>query len=97
MFFNFKKQIKETSNGNDKISLYNILYSSKLFIFHMILSPHEGSTRYPNNDKSKMAPGDYTEKSQIVSFSNNISIELEEIIEHIGKIILNRTCYESRS
>ncbi len=89
MFLNFKKQIKETSDGGNKISLYNILYSSELFIFHMILSPHEDSTRYPNNDKSKMGPGDYTEKSQIVSFSNYISMELEEIIEHINKIILN--------
>lgn len=90
MFANFKNQIKETSDGADKISLYNnILYSSELFIFHMILSPHEDSTRYPNNDKSKMGPEDYTEKSQIVSFSNNISIELEEIIGHIDKMILN--------
>ena len=88
MFLNFKKQIKEKSDGDDKIGL-NILYSSELFIFHMILSPHEDSTRYPNNDKSKMGPEGYTEKSQIVSFSNNISIELEEIIGHIDKMVLN--------
>ena len=90
MFANFKNQIKETSDGYDKISLLNnIIYSSELSIFHMILSPHEDSTRYPNNDKSKMGPGDYTEKSWIVSSSNYISMELEEIIEHINKIILN--------
>ena len=92
MFANFKSRIKEISNGSEKFKFNNILYASEIFIFHMILSPHEESTRYPNSDNSdnsKIEPKDYTEKSSIVSFSNNISIELEEIIGHIDKMVLN--------
>lgn len=92
MFLTFKSRIKEISNRSEKFNL-NILYASEIYIFHMILSPHEESTRYPNNDKSKMGPEDYNEKSSIVSFSNNIFLELKEIIKHIDKMIntINKT------
>jgi HEPN domain-containing protein len=89
MFLIFKNHIKNISNTKNEVSLNNIFYSSELYIFHMILSPHEESTRYPKSNKNKMGPEDYTEKTSIFDFSNNISIESEEIIEHINKMILN--------
>ena len=58
IFLRLRSQIRDMSN-NKGTDLNNILYSSELYIFNMILSPHEELTRYPSGNSSKMNPKDY--------------------------------------